>query len=93
MTDLLGTLEFFGSILVFGQCWMTWLSVKQLLLDKRVAGMSIATMAFYSFASFFYIPIFLLGGMIWTMVAVAILGLLEAWWCVLAVIYRQRTNS
>jgi hypothetical protein len=90
MRSYLPLLELIGSFLVLGQCVMTVVSVRRLYIDKNVAGMSIGTMAFYAFASWFYVPVFWLSDLFWTMIAVALLGAIETWWCILALYYKRR---
>lgn len=93
VTELLPTLEAIGSFLVLGQGFTTVLAVIQILKDKRVAGMSVWTMGFYAFASWYYVPIFYLSNLIWTTIAVGILGALETAWVILAIVYRRRVDQ
>jgi hypothetical protein len=81
---MLEGLEKFGSLLVVGQTLMMLPAMHRLRVDNAVQGMSIWTMAFYCFASLYYVPVFWMSELYWTAVAVAVLGVVELTWVVWA---------
>ena len=88
-------LEQIGGLFVFVQAALTIPSVYRLYKDRRVEGMSLWTMVFYCFVSWYYVPIFFMVDMPWTAVGVMILGTVELTWCAWAatLIWRNRSAS
>ncbi len=88
----LSQLELIGSAFVLVQAIMTVPAVYRLYVDKVVAGMSLWTMSFYCFVSWYYVPIFFMADMPWTGVGVAILGTVEGTWCAWAAVLIRRAR-
>lgn len=85
-------LEQIGGLFVFVQAALTTPAIWRLYKDGKVVGMSLWTMSFYCFVSWYYVPIFFLVDMPWTGLGVVLLGLAELTWCVWAgtLIWRGR---
>lgn len=90
--DALTTLERIGGVFVFVQALLTLPSIWRLFKDQVVEGMSIWTMGFYLFVSWYYVPVSYLAGLYWTMFGIALVGTAELVWCVWAFILIRRSK-
>lgn len=61
--DTLSTLEKIGGLFVIVQALLTLPSIWRLFRDQKVEGVSLWTMGFYCFVSWYYVPISFLAGL------------------------------
>jgi len=87
----LPTLELIGGLFVFVQALLTLPAVYRLRRDKQVRGMSIWTMSFYCFVSWYYVPILWVSGLRWTTAGLVVLGTVEFVWCVWAALLSRNS--